>query len=513
MSKLNPNNPYLNSKPPSKLSLVLIIASVFVMLFWFSRAFGSLTFDVCGDCDFDGTITISDLVTCVNNAISGIEPGACGDCNNDGQVSIDELIGIVDFSLNNSIFVANGAANAAPTPTPVGNVRDTGYDSSPFIRGMYIHVIEMDGTTHDETFDTIAHPEFQAKALQPVRRQIINPTPTPQPPQMNSTIESQQIIADDIFLSTWPTPTDINWTDIKQILIGEQWEIDRPDVDYYFPNGTNTQHPLWIDWVNIVRQQMQFIARIYLRDEHVDLKVDRLVLNMGKIMSIDEVKTNWPWPGSGRVMQIGQNIFNPHDNVGTACPGNVNFGVATTTYEVMPNYPQFASDMLTIAHELGHGVMRGAHTQCIILPDGTNLQKCQDTSCWTMDTVCPPTADFDIMSYCWYCYGFPPYPTMQFGPPFGTSAFLNREHVVSETCYRTSGYLPRTLIGETLDTDGDGWPDYMDNCPNKYNPNQTDSKMSGYGDACSGCNVVPTRGSGAAWQLLFPLIIFLWRRK
>ena len=35
-----------------------------------------------------------------------------------------------------------------------------------------------------------------------------------------------------------------------------------------------------------------------------------------------------------------------------------------------------------------------------------------------------------------------------------------------------------------LDTDGDGIPDYLDNCPTVYNPNQLDANGNGTGDCC-----------------------------
>jgi hypothetical protein len=41
-----------------------------------------------------------------------------------------------------------------------------------------------------------------------------------------------------------------------------------------------------------------------------------------------------------------------------------------------------------------------------------------------------------------------------------------------------------TLYYEVLDTDGDGIPDHLDNCPYAYNPDQADSNSNGIGDAC-----------------------------
>ena len=45
------------------------------------------------------------------------------------------------------------------------------------------------------------------------------------------------------------------------------------------------------------------------------------------------------------------------------------------------------------------------------------------------------------------------------------------------------------------DSDSDGWPDFADNCPGTYNPQQRDSDGDGVGDACDNCvcNVNPSQ--------------------
>jgi len=57
---------------------------------------------------------------------------------------------------------------------------------------------------------------------------------------------------------------------------------------------------------------------------------------------------------------------------------------------------------------------------------------------------------------------------------------------------RSSGQLGRYLFevrsgipSTQLDTDGDGVPDFLDNCPLIPNPDQKDSDFDGVGDACS----------------------------
>lgn len=51
--------------------------------------------------------------------------------------------------------------------------------------------------------------------------------------------------------------------------------------------------------------------------------------------------------------------------------------------------------------------------------------------------------------------------------------------------------VPTKAGTQTLDSDGDGIPDGLDNCPNTYNPNQQDSNNNGIGDACDNGQTAP----------------------
>ena len=57
---------------------------------------------------------------------------------------------------------------------------------------------------------------------------------------------------------------------------------------------------------------------------------------------------------------------------------------------------------------------------------------------------------------------------------YGSDHFLVGKRPWLEVCY-TEDYV---------DSDGDGVPDSVDNCPYTYNPDQTDTDGDGVGDAC-----------------------------
>jgi hypothetical protein len=55
-----------------------------------------------GDCDSDGSVTIDELIECVNVALEFVEPSTCLACdvNDDGAVTVDDLITAVTYALS-----------------------------------------------------------------------------------------------------------------------------------------------------------------------------------------------------------------------------------------------------------------------------------------------------------------------------------------------------------------------------------------------------------------------------
>ncbi len=80
-------------------------------------------------------------------------------------------------------------------------------------------------------------------------------------------------------------------------------------------------------------------------------------------------------------------------------------------------------------------------------------------------------------------------------PPGGT----NPDTDLNRICALTEGFS-YLAIGEPLDTDSDGTPDLIDNCPAHYNLFQLDGDVDGWGDACD-CDAA----NPAAWSAPGPV--------
>jgi len=60
----------------------------------------------CGDCNADGRIAVSELISAVGNNLTGCAAATCcGDCDASGEVRVNELIQSVDNALNDCIAV------------------------------------------------------------------------------------------------------------------------------------------------------------------------------------------------------------------------------------------------------------------------------------------------------------------------------------------------------------------------------------------------------------------------
>ncbi|MBK9120049.1 MAG: thrombospondin type 3 repeat-containing protein [Phycisphaerales bacterium] len=95
---------------------------------------------------------------------------------------------------------------------------------------------------------------------------------------------------------------------------------------------------------------------------------------------------------------------------------------------------------------------------------------------WFLDAAAPggPTATGPIVTYTYS------------NPPLGNIVRL----VVTNPETGRVGEATATIVFAVSDIDGDGIPDYLDNCPTVWNPNQLDTDGDGIGDACDNCPFV-----------------------
>lgn len=150
-----------------------------------------------------------------------------------------------------------------------------------------------------------------------------------------------------------------------------------------------------------------------------------------------------------------------------------------------------------IGHELSH-IFGGQHTDYY----DPIIERCP-AQCYTGPTVCPPYAEQSWSGYCRFSCGNDG--ALRFGPPFAPMNRVIRWNILSATsCLEQGAYFTGDRVE---DTDGDEYPDDLDNCPALANIGQEDWNQDATGDAC-GCQLA-ARPDRAAWWLLAPAAL-LW---
>ena len=79
--------------------------------------------------------------------------------------------------------------------------------------------------------------------------------------------------------------------------------------------------------------------------------------------------------------------------------------------------------------------------------------------------------------------------TYTFRPDFTQAGDINVTFTVSDGVLTDDETITITVI-DAPDSDNDGVADNKDNCPNNYNPTQTDADHDGFGNACDNCPTV-----------------------
>src|SRR5262245_33463130 len=102
----------------SALVLIAVLSTVLVP--------GAVHASCPGDCDWDGMVTIDELITLVDIGLNGggVERCAAGDLNGDGAITIEELVAAVAAALSGCPATATPSAigthtsASSPTATP-----------------------------------------------------------------------------------------------------------------------------------------------------------------------------------------------------------------------------------------------------------------------------------------------------------------------------------------------------------------------------------------------------------
>jgi hypothetical protein len=156
----------------------------------------------------------------------------------------------------------------------------------------------------------------------------------------------------------------------------------------------------------------------------------------------------------------------------------------------------------TRAQEAFHTILLLRHTPCY------GLEQCPEPKCWNgKETVCTDTTSF--MGYCMNSYC--PLNRLEFGGRDNLMWNVARDHANKIGSYCLEAPTEWADLADRTDTDGDGVPDWHDNCPAEADYTQWDRDDDGRGDACDGCTVGPP--GGVAWPLLGPLLLSWGRRR
>jgi hypothetical protein len=324
-----------------------------------------------------------------------------------------------------------------------------------------------------------------------------------------------------------PTASALDWSTVIEIDYGIQIE----DLDRYCWENTNfptvgAADARMLEALNHVRRTMQIIHASFLRDFGVALKIAHVhILNdRPPIGPLNDTGAVWRDTIVPRMAAPIQGIMRltsysgGYSDSGTCLTdffGSPIAGRASYDFTVVPSV--FWSN--TVAHEMGHQLLRMRHSQCYRISGGATgvpVERCTDgaNGCYPGPTVCPAPETVGWMGYCLGCMNAAT-TALRIGPWNGPMSRIGRwnAEVLAATCLPASTVTTVNPADFTLDTDADAMPDMLDNCPVVANPLQTDANMDGYGDACTppSCAIAPGRHV-AAWALVLPLVLGALRK-
>lgn len=141
----------------------------------------------------------------------------------------------------------------------------------------------------------------------------------------------------------------------------------------------------------------------------------------------------------------------------------------------------------TLGHEMSH-MFSGRHTDFYV----PIIEHCNG-GCYTGAPACPSPSQMSWSGLCRFNCANPG--LQRFGPLFGPMARVIRDNILNDMppgCLQSGAVFSGS---RTTDTDGDEFPNDLDNCPNVVNPTQEDFNQDGIGDECAPCTGACTPGS------------------
>lgn len=324
-----------------------------------------------------------------------------------------------------------------------------------------------------------------------------------------------------------------DWSTIYQMRYGLQIE----NFHVWSWPGTTTDY--FTEALNNLKASFQTFHASALRDLGVDLKIQHVHFRTHDFTAADYnsnsgIEDRWKNDlGLARPVKYVLRLFKYPGGLANTllhCPGEIRILISRAGYyfsvETPANdiYKSRNAVMHTVAQELFHMILALRHSQCYIDPsDDTSIELCNESGsafCYQGQAECPPYDEISYMGYCGQCYRPEnpislPYPDLRIGSRFGPMAAIARSNLLfmAEDCPLPvvgTMFGPGTLDAY-LDSDGDEYPNFLDNCVASANNDQVDSDLDGKGDPCDSCAIVPNGRGG--WLLLPAALLMIVTRR